>query len=170
MAENHVTKRNHIAYVFETQYIGRIKGVTVEPQLKMETFSGLGGIGDVELPTGDYEALTVSVEFDNTSIGDLRLLTKNGNFTNLKLMCDIRELSASTGTRRVDAVATRLWGIVKNPPTTFHTKEKAAYTANIACYRIEIRDATGRVFELDFEKGIRYPADEPGSGGLTVTF
>lgn len=170
MAENHVTKRNHMAFIDETQYVGRIKGVTAEPQLKMETFSGLGGIGDIEVPTGDYEALTVNVEFDSTSIGDLRLLTKNGNYTNLKLMCDVRVIDASSGTRRIDGIATRIWGFVKNPPMSFHTKEKAAYTANIACYRIEVSDATGRVFELDFVNGVRYPEDVPGSGGLTITF
>ncbi|MEF1158862.1 phage major tail tube protein [Vibrio parahaemolyticus] len=171
MAENHATKRNHSAWWEETQYIGRLKAVTAEPQIKTETFSALGGIGDIEIPTGDYEALTVNVEFDNTSIGDLRLMTKNGNYVSgLKLACDVRAVDVDTGTRRIDGIATRIWGFVKNPPTTFHTKEKVAYTAQIACYRIEISDATGRVFELDFVNGVRYPEDVPGDGGFTITF
>ncbi len=171
MAENHVTKRNQAAWLMETFYIGRIKGVTAEPQLKMETFSALGGIGDIEVPTGDYEALTVNVEFDNTSIADLKLLTQNGNYiNNLKLSCDVRALDVSTGTRTIDGITTRVWGMLKNPPTTFHTKEKAPYTAQIACWRIEISDLSGRVFELDFVNGVRYPEDVAGGAGLTITF
>lgn len=169
MSEKHVTKRNHLCFVNETEYVGRIKSVTAEPQLKFETFSSLGGIGDIEIPSGDYEVLITNVEFDSTSISDLIQLTKNGGYVALRCTCDLRIADVTTGTRRIDGIATRIWGFVKNPPNSFHTKEKVPYTAQIATYRIEVSDISGRVFELDFVNGVRYPEDEPSSGGITIT-
>lgn len=169
MSEKHVTKRNHMCFLNETQYIGRIKGVTGEPQMKFETYTSLGGIGDMEIPTGDYEALTINVEFDSIAPADLRQMTKNGGYVALRCSCDIRIPDVRDGTRRTAGVATRIWGTVKNPPMNFHSKEKAPYTAQIATSRVEVTDTNGRLFELDFVNGIRYPEDEPGSGGITIT-
>lgn len=170
MAENHVTKRNHMCFLNETQYIGRIKSVSGDPQMKFETFSSLASIGDMEIPTGEYEALTINVEFDSVAPADLQQMTKNGGYVALRCTCDIRIPDVRTGTRRTDGIATRIWGFVKNPPMNFHSKAKTAYTAQIATYRVEVTDVSGRIFELDFVNGVRYPEDEPGSGGITVTF
>ncbi|EJL3960650.1 phage major tail tube protein [Vibrio parahaemolyticus] len=169
MAENHVTKRNHMCFINETQYIGRVKAITAEPQLKVETFSALGGIGDMEIPNGDYEAMAANIEFDSTAPADLKQLTKNGGYVAIRALCDVRGLDVTTGTRRLDGVVTRIWGYVKNPPATHHTKEKVAYTAQMSVFRIEISNNSGRLFELDFVTGVRYPADEPGSGGITIS-
>ena len=164
MSEKHVTKRNQQCWIEngeEKEYVGRVKGVTADPTLKFETFTSLASIGDLEIPTGDYETLITNVEFDNTSIADLELLTRNGGYVALRCACDVRIPDVFTGTRRNGSITTRVWGYVKNPPTSFHTKEKTPYTAQITTYRIEVSDGSGRIFEIDFVNNIRYPADEP---------
>lgn len=169
MAEKSVVWRDQMVFLNETQYVGRVKSAECDIQRKMVTVGGLGGIGDLEVPNGKYEAPTATVEFQSLALADVSQLTNNDGWIKLRMTGQVRVLDSDTGTRIVDAAITRIHGYVKNPPVPGFNDEGSPYTANIAVHFIEISNSTGRVFMLDMQSGAKYPPDDPGQYGLTVT-
>ncbi|CDT72017.1 phage major tail tube protein [Vibrio coralliirubri] len=169
MAEKSVVWRDQMAFINETQYVGRVKSASSDLQRKMTTVGGLGGLGDVEVPTGKYEAPTATVEFQSVALGDVAQLTNNDGWIKLRLTGQVRMLDSETGTKTIDAGITRIHGFVKNPPVPGYNDEGSPYTANIAVHFIEISNTSGRVFMLDMQTGAKYPPDAPGQFGITVT-
>lgn len=169
MAERSVIWRDQMAFINETQYISRVRSAEMELNRKMITVGGLGGIGDMEMPNGKYEAATMSVAFQSVSLTDVAMFSKNEGWVKLRLTGQLRMADSNTGTRVVDNAITRVHGYVKNPPVPGYQEDGSPYTAQISVMFLEIMDQTGRVFMVDYINGIVYPDDGPGAGGFTFT-
>ncbi|PKF50921.1 phage major tail tube protein [Enterovibrio nigricans] len=170
MAETSVIMRNPMVFINETHYVGRVKSVACEMTKKMMSVGGMGGVGNMEIPTGKYEPATASVEFSSIANGDVVQLNKNDGFVKLRMTAQIRMLDASSGTRIIDQAVTRIHGYVKNPPVPGYSDDGSPYTAQIAVSFIEILNTSGRIFMVDFVNGVMYPDGSPGEYGITVSF
>ena len=155
--EASVILTNQSVYINDTQYIGKVKSVSTDAKRKTVTLGGLGGIGGIEVPTGKFEPIKTSVPFENLSPADIRRLNENGGFVKLRLSGLVRVLDTHSGLRKKGTMTTRIHGFVLNPPTPTYSDEPQDYTANISVLFLEVSDASGQIFMIDFAKGLVYP-------------
>lgn len=167
MAEKSVIWRNQAVMLNDTQYIGRISkgGMTLER--KTSTLSSLGGIGDIAVPNGKFNASQATLEFNNLSTADARMLSSNDGFVRLRLSGQCRVTDSNTGTRTVNTAITLINGWVTNPPVNLFNNDEP-YTANINVLYVNVSDESGTVLEVDWDNGTVYPDDSP-TEGYTIT-
>ncbi|MFV0262039.1 MAG: phage major tail tube protein [Kluyvera sp.] len=163
MAEKNIIWRNQAVALNNTIYVGRISkgGMTIER--KTTTLSSLGGVGDVAVPNGKFNASTATLEFNSLSTADARQLCQNDGYVKLRLTGQARVVDSASGTRVVNNAVTQIYGWVTNPPVNLFNNDEP-YTANISVLFVSVSDQQGRVFEVDFENGTSYPEDTPSTG------
>ncbi|MBE8578715.1 phage major tail tube protein [Vibrio sp. OPT18] len=152
-----VIMTNQAAYINESQYIGRVKGMSVEIKRKTKLLGGLGGVGGVEVPTGKFDPITASIPFGSLSAKDIRTLNENGGYVKLRFTGVVRMLDTHTGIRKNGSLTTRVHGYVLNPPSPTYDDEQQDYTASVSVQFIEISDSSGQIFMIDFAKGLSFP-------------
>ncbi|MFV0261383.1 MAG: phage major tail tube protein [Kluyvera sp.] len=167
MAEKNVIWRNQAVMLNDTQYIGRISKGSQTLERKTSTLSSLGGIGDIAVPNGKFNASTATLEFNNLSTADARQLSGNDGWVRLRLSGECRVTDSSTGTRTVNRATTLINGWVTNPPVNLFNNDEP-YTANISVLYLQVSDESGVVLEVDWDNGTVYPDDAP-SEGFTIT-
>lgn len=168
MAEKNIVWTNVAAFLNGTHYVGRISESTCECRRKTSTASSLGGLGDVAIPTGKYDAATGRLTFSNLAPADIRQLNINNGFITVRLTGRCRVTDSTLGTKTVDEAVTRISGWVLNPPVPGMSND-APYTAELSVLFIEVTSSQGRIFMLDFDNGIQWPDEDTGGVGITVT-
>lgn len=141
-------------YINETQYIGRVKSAKSEIKRKTQRIGGLGGVGQIEVPTGKFEPITASVTFEALAGADIRRLNSQGGFVSLRMTGKLQVLDSLLGLRRNGSMTTRIRGYVLNPPTPGYSDDASDYTANISVQFISVDDDNGPILMIDFAQGL----------------
>lgn len=163
MAEKNVIWRNQAAMLNNTQYVGRINKASMTLERKTTTLSSLGGIGDIAVPNGKFNASTAQIEFNNLATADARMLSVNDGYIQLRLTGQCRIVDSTTGTRSINQAVSQIYGWVTNPPVNLFNNDEP-YTASVSVLFVSVSDETGLVLEVDFANGTVYPDDQPAAG------
>jgi hypothetical protein len=167
--EKSVVWRDQAVFLNNTMYIGRISQGSCEIRRKTVNVGGLGGVGSADVPTGKFEPIKASLTFNSLSVGDIRQMTANDGYVELRMTGTVRVLDTNTGTRTVGGAATRVKGWVLNPPTPIYSDDPQPYTIEISVLFIEVTDQQGTALLIDIPNGIVEPNDNSGSYGITIT-
>ncbi|MNQ32641.1 hypothetical protein D3C85_460520 [compost metagenome] len=168
-AEQSVIWRDQMAFINNTMYIGRVSQASCEIRRKTTTLGGLGGIGSVDVPTGKFEPIKARINFTSLSVADIRQLTANDGYIELRMTGTVRVLDTNTGTRTVGGAVSRIKGWVLNPPTPTFAEEPQPYDAEISVLFVEVSDQQGVALLIDIPNGIVEPSGSSGSSGITIT-
>lgn len=167
--EKSIVWRDQAAYLNDTMYVGRINQGSCEITRKTVSLGGIGGVGNVDVPTGKLEPIKASVVFNSLSVGDVRTMSKNDGYIELRLTGTARVLDTSTGTRVVSNATTRIKGWALNLPNPAYGDDPQPYNVSISVLFIEVSDSQGTALLIDMANGIMEPNDNSGSLGATVT-
>lgn len=167
--EKSVVWRDQSVFLNNTMYIGRVSQASCDIRRKTTNVGGLGGVGNVEVPTGKVEPIKAQLNFNSLSVGDIRQLTRNDGYVDLRMTGTVRVLDTDTGTRTVGGAVTRLKGWVLNPPTPIYSDDPQPYNIEISVLFIEVADQQGTALLIDIPNGIIEPSGDSGSYGVTIT-
>lgn len=167
--EKSVVWRDLAAFLNNTMYIGRISQGSCDIRRKTVNVGGLGGVGNVDVPNGKFEPIKAQLNFSSLSVADIRQLTRNDGYVELRMTGTCRVLDTDTGTRTVGGAVTRIKGWVLNPPTPTYSDEPQPYNIEISVLFIEVADQQGTALLIDIPNGIVEPSGDNGSLGVTIT-
>jgi hypothetical protein len=167
--EKSVVWRDLAVFLNNTMYIGRVGQASCDIRRKTVTVGGLGGVGSVDVPTGKVEPIKSQLTFNSLSVADIRQLTSNDGYVELRMTGTVRILDTDTGTRTVGGAVTRLKGWVLNPPTPTYSDEPQPYQIEISVLFIEVSDQQGTALLIDIPNGIMEPSGSSSGYGVTVT-
>lgn len=167
--EKSVVWRDLSAFLNNTMYIGRISQGSCEIRRKTVNVGGLGGVGNVDVPNGKFEPIKAQLNFSSLSVADIRQLTRNDGYVELRMTGTCRVLDTDTGTRTVGGAVTRIKGWVLNPPTPIYSDEPQPHNIEISVLFIEVADQQGTALLIDIPNGIVEPSGDSGSYGVTIT-
>ncbi len=170
MSRQHdVMWRDQSVFINESQYIGRVASAEATLTRQTTTVGGLGGVGQMQVPNGKFEASTATVNFQSVAPSDLLAMVGNDGWVELRMSGNVRILDASSGTRKLDSVQTRIKGWCLNPPVPGMNDQGAPYSANISVAVLEISNNAGTIFKVDFINGIVEPSQDTASLSIGIT-
>ena len=159
-----------VKFMLNNTLHGRVSNMELSISREMiELEKGLSGIANISVPTGKFEAITATVDFNSLSSADLRHFAGNDGFVSLKLMAEMSVLDSANGTKTTGMLTTRVNGWVKNIPSIPKGKTENV-SVEISVAKVEIYDAQAVLLLIDIPLGIVEPKQTSGSKGLTLTF
>jgi len=150
--------KDNRAYLNDIDLFGNVVEGSCEIKRKMIEVDGVGLPAGANVPSGRYEPVTASLNFNNIDASMIRQFTVQDGFVNLKMIGHCNSINALSGFFQEDTLTTIVRGFSDGIPLpALKASEAAEVEVNINVLFIEIRNTSGVLFMMDIANGLVYP-------------
>jgi phage tail tube protein FII len=151
--------RRNRAYVNDADYLGLITEGSCEIKRATAELTGLGQPAPINAPTGHFEPLVAKLSFGSIGPAQIRQLSGNDGFINLRLMGKCFTPDVTQGKLPTDEMRTRVAGWIKSIPLpTTSTEHGSEVEVEIDVLHVQVDDTAGTILLIDLANGIVEPA------------